>query len=357
MRVAFDVTAMLAGTTGVARYVRELGVALENQGVDLVRFAIGRDGHTGVELEGAQRLRVPLRIVHRLWPLVHTPSAERLAPACDLVHSTDLIPPPSRYPIVLTVHDLVALERPDLHPRRARRIQRAQLDVARRRASIVLSVSQATADALRGRGVDPDRIVVAPNGATSLPRADRSVVPDIPYLLAVGSLTPRKGLGTLVAAFARASLPDRTLLVLAGPAGWRVQAVRAAIARHGVAERVVLTGTVSDAQLAALYECCLAVCVPSLAEGFGLPIIEAGAAGAPVVASDLPVFHEVGAGIGLFAPPGDEDEWAAALERIVADDDLRRDAASRGRELAGEFTWERTAEITVSAYERALEAA
>lgn len=355
--MAFDVTALFAGPSGVARYVRELGVALERQGVVLVRFAIGRGGHAGVELDGVRRLRVPLRIVHRAWPLLRAPSIERLAPGCEMVHAPDLIPPPSKHPVVLTVHDLGALERPDLHPRRSIKIQRSQLEAARDRAAVVLSDSQATAEVLRARGVDAARIMVVPIGTTTFPTVDRSAVPDGPYLLAVGSLTPRKGLETLVEAFARASLSDGVRLVLAGPTGWRADSVLDAIERHGADGRVVPVGAVTDAQLAALYERCLAVCVPSLAEGFGLPIIEAGAAGAPVVASDLPVFHEVGGGIALFVSPGDVEAWAAALKQIVDDDELRRDSASRGRALAAGFTWERTAEITVSAYGRALEAA
>jgi glycosyltransferase involved in cell wall biosynthesis len=358
VKVGFDVTALLAGATGVARYVHELAAALEEQGIELRRFAIGRESH-GAEVgaDGVRRIPIPLRVVHLSWALVREPSAERLAPGCDVMHTPDLVPPPTRRPLVLTVHDLAAVEWPELHPRRAVQIQRRQLAVARDRADVVMSDSHATADALRSRGVDGDRIVVAPIGVTAFPAADASMVPDDPYLLAVGALTPRKNLEGLVAAFARASLPDRLRLVLAGPPGWGAHTVLAAIERHRVSDRVIRTGSVTDAQLAGLYEGCLAVCVPSRAEGFGLPVIEAGAAGAPVLASDLAVFREVGEGVALHVPPADEQAWAAALERIVTDEDLRREAAARGRTFARRFTWERTAAITASAYERAREAA
>jgi glycosyltransferase involved in cell wall biosynthesis len=254
---------------------------------------------------------------------------------------------------VLTVHDLVALEHPDLHPPRSVVMQRAQLRAAITRADVVIAVSHATANTLKTHGVDPDRIVVAPNGATRFRERDRSVVPDDPYVLAVGSLTPRKGFETLVAAFAGAGLPSRFRLVIAGADGWDAPAVRQAIERHDRAGRVICTGRVSDAQLAALYEGCTAACVPSVAEGFGLPVVEAAALGAVVLASDLPVFNEINGGVVLHAPPGDVDAWAGALARVVGFDDYRREAERRACAVAERYTWERSAALTLAAYERA----
>jgi glycosyltransferase involved in cell wall biosynthesis len=356
-RVGYDVTALLAGDTGVARYVQQLGTAIERCPVELVRFAIGRGAHAAALPAATRRVRVPLRVVHRSWSLSGRPRAERFAPGCHVVHAPDLVPPPTGHPLVLTIHDLVALEHPDLHPARSVAVQARQLAAARDRAAVVIAVSHATAGALRARGVDAVRIVVAPNGVTTLPPPDRSVVPPDPFLLSVGSLTPRKGLDTLVAAFAGAQLPPTVRLVLAGSAGWNGSQVLDAVARHNVAGRVVCTGRVSDAQLAALYEGCIAVCVPSVAEGFGLPILEAAAAGAPVVASDLPVFHEVAGAAATYVPVGDEGAWAAALERIVGDGELRRELAAHGRLVAREFTWSQAAQITTAAYDRARRAA
>ncbi len=357
IRVGFDVTALLAGNTGVARYVRELDRAFAEHDVELIRFAIGRGERRDKIPPETRWVRVPLRLIHRMWSFSGVPSAEWLAPGCDVVHIPDLVPPPTRRPLVVTVHDLVALEHPELQPPKFAAVQRIQLAAAHDRAAIVLSDSRATADALCHRGVDPARIIVAPIGVTTLPAPDRSIVPPHPYLLFVGSLIPRKGVDALVAAFARADISDAVRLVLAGSPAWGTSAILAAAERYGVSERVIRTGRVSDAQLAALYESTLAVCVPSIAEGFGLPILEAAAAGAAVVASDIPVFREVEGAVALYAPPCDRHAWAGALERIVGDEELRTSTAKGARAFAGQYTWERTAALTVAAYERAREAA
>jgi glycosyltransferase involved in cell wall biosynthesis len=114
---------------------------------------------------------------------------------------------------------------------------------------------------------------------------------------------------------------------------------------------------VTDAQLAGLYQRCTAVCAASVAEGFGLPVLEAAAAGAVVVASDIPVFRELAGAVTSFVPVGDVAAWAGALERIVSDDELRGSSVESGRATASEHTWARTAQLTVAAYERAMAAA
>jgi glycosyltransferase involved in cell wall biosynthesis len=322
-----------------------------------VRFAIGRGAHGGTLPRATRRIPIPLRLVQQSWSFAGRPGAERLAPGCDVVHTPDLVPPPTRRPLVLTVHDLVALEHPNLHPPRSYVVQRRQLAAAAELATVVVAVSNATATALTVRGVDPDRIVVAPNGVTALPRARPELVAPGRFLLAVGSLTPRKGLDTLVTAFARADLPHDLRLVLAGPPGFRADAVTDTIASSGVAGRVDVLGRVSDEMLAALYSACAAVCVPSIAEGFGLPILEAAAAGAPVIASDLPVFHEVAGDAAVYARASDPRAWANALERVMHDKELRDTLRERGLAVAREHTWDRAAAVTLGAYERAREAA
>lgn len=334
----------------MARYVTELDRALVAADTDLRRWAFGRGPHRAPA--GTRRVRVPLRVLRRVWRVVPTPRVEHLVAGCDVVHATDLAPPPTRLPLVMTVHDLDALLRPDLHDRWAVGQQRAQLAAARTRAHAVIADSEATADALRAHGVDAARITVVRLGVTPLPDPDTSVVPaDTPYLLAVGSLDARKGLDCLVRAFASADL-DGILLVIAGPEAHRAHEVTAAVSAAGVADRVVLPGRVTDAQLAALYRHTLAYCLPSRAEGFGLPLLEAMNEGAAVLASDLPVLREIGGEAVRYLPVDDVDAWATGLHAVVSDDAARAELAAAGPGRAARFTWEATARETLAVYER-----
>ena len=342
---------MTAGTTGIARYVTQLDKALVDSGVELRRFAVGRGRHPAPA--STRRFRVPLRVLQRTWKLLPFPRAEQIAGPADVVHVTDALPPPTRLPLVLTVHDLDALDRAELHGPRARSLQAEQLAAARERADEVIAISAVTAAALQARGVDGDRISVVHLALTELPVSDPRLVPTEPYLLAVGTVDARKGLDVLIEAFGRARL-DGVRLVIAGPDGHRADDTRAAMAAAGVTDRVVLPGRVTDAELAALYRGAMAYCLPSRAEGFGLPVLEAMAAGAPVIASDLPVVRELVGDGAIFVEVGHVDAWATALERLVADDAVRARLSSAGPSIASRYTWEATARATMKVYERAV---
>jgi glycosyltransferase involved in cell wall biosynthesis len=348
-----DATPVITGRTGAARYVTALGAALERHGVDVQRFAIGRAPIPA--LPDMRRVRVPLRLVQRWWRTVSWPPAERLIGRVHVVHATGLTVPPTRVPLVATVHDIAALDHPNLHPPRQVREVAAQV-ASLRRATVVVASSQVTADRLVARGVDQDRITVVPLGLTTLPAAlpaDASGPPIAQsYLLAVGETSPRKGYLTLLRALARRPAAD-PLLVIAGPAGAAEPHIRRAINELELEERVVRLGPVDDSMLARLYRGALALCFPSVAEGFGLPVLEALGAGLPVIASDLPVLREVGGDAALFVPVGDDEAFAKTFD-AVSDSRLRARLAAAGRERAAAFTWDRTAEGTMNAYRRAL---
>jgi glycosyltransferase involved in cell wall biosynthesis len=352
LRVALDVTATITGSTGVARYARELSRALEERGVQTAKFAIGRAAHPASS--DARHVRVPLRVMHRAWATLGWPRPELFVPGVDLVHALDLIPPPSRRPVILTVHDLTPLDHPQFHPARRTRQQAAQL-AAIDRASVVLADSHAVAGALRARGIDDARIAVAHLGVTPLPPPVPVDVPS-PFFLLVGEITRRKGYEVLLRAFAAAGLPSMHL-VFAGPDGFDAGFCRPLVKQLGLADRALFLGSVDDAALAGLYDTALALCFPSLAEGFGLPVLEGLAQGVPVVASDIDVVREVAGDAALLVPAGDEAAWAAALVRVVEDDQLRQSLAEAGPARASTFTWARTADATIAAYERALQTA
>jgi glycosyltransferase involved in cell wall biosynthesis len=352
-RVALDVTPELFASTGVARYSRELRRALQRRDdCDVTEFAIGRASETVPP--GARHVAVPLRAVHAAWGALGIPRAEQLTGPVDIVHSLDLVAPPSRRPVVVTIHDLVAVELPDLHPKRARRLLERRLS-ALDRAAAIITVSESTAAALAARGIERARIHVTLNGRSPLAEPVTPPVPPGPFILTVGTLEPRKGHELLLEAFARAGA-DGVRLVFAGPVAGRLAEVRSAAARLGIEDRLVVLGRVDDSTLAGLYRDATLLAMPSLAEGFGLPVLEAMSAGLPVVASALPATKEVAGEAATLVPPGDVDALRRAIEKMLADESLRAQLSRAGRQRAASFTWEETAAATVRVYEVALAA-
>ncbi len=354
IRVAFDATPAISGSTGIARYVTDLAVALEGLGIELRRFAVGR---TRFSLPSATRhIPIPARIVEPWWRFATRPTIESLVRAVDVVHATGMLMPATRRPLVATVHDVAALRYPQLHPARHVQQQRAHLN-ALGRAAVIVSVSRATADDLLHLGVSADQIVVAPLGVTSLEDAQRPDHAEAagrdtePYLLTVGESSPRKGYGVLLRALARL---DGLRLIMVGPPAGAESQLRTLAATLGVSDRVTRLGSVRDQQLADLYRRAQALCFPSVAEGFGLPVLEAMAAGVPVLASDIPVVREVAGSAAMLLGKDDEQAWAEAIEAVASDSSLREELTARGRARAAEFTWQRTAEATLWAYRAAL---
>jgi glycosyltransferase involved in cell wall biosynthesis len=264
---------------------------------------------------------------------------------------------------VVTVHDLTLLTHPEWHEASKVRYFGWALRRAVRSARRVLCVSATTARDLAERlEVAPGRIDVTRLGTDLRPAGEAEVAAlrrrlglDGPYLLGLGTVEPRKDLPTLVRAFASLAgeLPHR--LVLAGLAGWGQGALAAAVAQSGVADRVLLTGYLPEADKAALFTGADVFAYPSRYEGFGLPVLEAMACGTPVVTTTGGSLPEVAGDAALLVDPGDPDALAAALAKLAGDPAARQAAAARGRTRAAAFTWERCAAETAAAYHRALD--
>ena len=164
------------------------------------------------------------------------------------------------------------------------------------------------------------------------------LVGDDDYLLFVGTSEPRKGLDTLLDALSEPALIGQSLVVV-GPRGWGGVDVAQDAEARGVADRVTVTGRVDDADLAALYAGASLVVMPSRAEGFGLPVLEAMALGVPVVTSDDPAMCEVGGGATALFPVGDPSAVCAAILRVLGDEGLRAQMIESGRLRARDFDW------------------
>lgn len=344
--MAIDATPVISGRTGIALYVAELIAALREHQVEVAPFAIGRSG-LDVPTDYV-RVRTPARIVHASWSMGGPPHPERLVRSATVVHATGLVPPPTRLPVVATVHDLTPLDHPDLHPPRLVRQAEALLRQLGR-ADVVAAVSAATAEVLNRHGVARDQIVVTHPGPPDLGPPEVGRVVGGPYLLAVGEQAPRKGLLTLLEAFEAAGLGG-VRLVHTGPPSSHTRELECCVERLGLSHRVSFLGFVARPRLAALYRDALALCYPSRAEGFGLPVLEALRLGLPVVASDIPPVREVAGESALLVDPTDTSTWALALHRVVTDDALRAKLAAAGPARASLFSWDRCARETIAAY-------
>jgi glycosyltransferase involved in cell wall biosynthesis len=350
LRVAIDATPLVNGDTGVARYAAQhLAELAKRADVEAVPFAIGRGTDAG---PGVRRFRTPLRVMHRSWQLARWPTAETLVGPADVVHSIDMVPPPTSRPLVMSVHDTLPLEIPHLYSQRAIRHAKAGLAQATR-AQVVLALCDASADRIAEvAGVDRQRIVVASPGRRPELGAHEPLLQP-PYLLAVGSVTPRKGFQVLIEALAVLGA-DWPPLIVAGSDGWRADEVRRRASDLGVDARVRFLGHVSDADLERLFRHASALVHPSVAEGFGIPCLEALGYSTPVVAADIPPVRELGADCIELVEPGDVDALAAGITRVLTDTEHAKAMVARGRERAAAYTWARMSQVIVEAYQRAV---
>ena len=350
MRVAFDATPVVAGNTGVARYTSRLLEELRRRDdaeVSVAPFAIGRGQRPP---PGIRHHGLPLRVAHALWPRVAWPSTESLVGRVDVLHALDMIPAPTKAPVVLTVHDVLPAQLPHLYSRRAQRIAAANLRAAKRAAVLLADCRAVAAEIATATGRDLSDIVVAPPGPLLVSESAAPTPAPPPYVLAVGAITPRKGFASLARALGR--IPDAPPLVIAGPDGWGADEVRReALAALG--DRVSFLGWVDDAALAALYRHASVFAFPSIAEGFGIPVLEALALGTPVVASDIPPVREVAGDAAVLVDRSGDEALAEALEAVLHDTARREAMSAAGMENASRFSWSATADAVTDAYRRA----
>lgn len=213
-----------------------------------------------------------------------------------------------------------------------------------RRSHRLIAVSEATrSDLLRFYRIPKERVAVIAHGVEpAFSRLDRSRTE--PYLLCVSTLHPHKNIPRLIRAFGRKKRDFR--LILAGLRGFHADAIEKLVDETGLRDSIQIPGWLPREELHSLYANAQAFVYPSLFEGFGLPVLEALAAGIPVACSDIPPLHEVAGDAALFFDPSDEGAMAAGIEQVLTDAHLRERLAQAGRERARSFTWERTAEQT-----------
>ena len=310
---------------GIGTYIRGLLRALaELGGHDYVAF--GPPEIAGMLPRGVEQIVVeaPKYSVRELFKIGRSTKL-------DLFHAPHYVVPFLSVPFVVTIHDLIHLQH--RNPM-ARMYARAMIGRAVRRSRRVLTVSEAVRAQIGKTFGHEEKVAVTPNGV------DPVFTPDGPraegrYFLFVGNDKPHKNVDQLVKAFEKVS---QAQLILAGGTFERFR------------DRAMVTGFVSSEELAALYRGAIALVLPSLVEGFGLPALEAMACGAPVITSNAPALIEITGDAGLHVDATSVDAMAAAMTRLMHDSALRASMIARGLERAAGFTWRRCAELTREIY-------
>jgi len=372
MTIYIDVSAAVNNRAGLGRYARSLVQALIHEMPTSPTLFFNRTAEaqsypewTSVKSRSIGLGYKPWRMAVWMGQVAHLPF-NRLVPGATLFHATEhLLMPLRDVPSVLTVHDLIYKLFPQHHRRLNYWFLNAAMPLFVRRASAVIVVSQATKNDLIRHYHTPDHKItvvheaaaphfhVVPDSEVKRVRAKYNL-PDR-FLLAVGTIEPRKNLTRLVEALAQLRRDDRRLhLVVVGAKGWLYQDFFDRIAALGQQEAVLLPGYVPDEDLPAVFRAATLYVMASVYEGAGGPVLEAMACGAPVVSSRESSMPELGADIPRYFNPYDVEHMVNVIGEVLANDHLRAEMAAAGPERAARFSWQRAARETLAVYQRVM---
>jgi glycosyltransferase involved in cell wall biosynthesis len=371
MRIAIDYTSAVRQRAGIGRFTRDqVGAMLAATPDRDWTLVVTRDAEAAPPAPNARIARLPLD--ERAWLAIQHrlpfgPAVERFIGGFDVYHGPNFLLPRLRAAWgVATIHDLTFLVHPEFaEPSLAAFLRRAVPQSIRRAAAICADSETTKRDLAERLGVPGERVTVVRGGVRPIfrpvaPEDARAALPaaypvDRPFIFALGTREPRKNLGGLLQAYQ--SLRARGLdprLLLAGPEGWRMEGFAEQIARSPYRDDVVSLGFVEDEQLPALLSLCDCFVYPSFYEGFGLPVLEAMACGAPVVCSDRASVAEIAGAAASLAPPDEPEQIAMAIERVLRDTAHASALRAAGPPHAAAFTWERSARELLNVYEGAV---
>lgn len=341
--------------------VAALGMARALKGrddVDVVGIAARHRSapSTGYEVPVPVRhFRLPRLALYESWHRLRRPRVESVTGAVDVVHATTIAIPPKTCPLVVTIHDLAFLHEPAHFTRRGASFFRKGLGLALTDADVVMCPSEATARDCVAAGFDESKVRVIPLGVDTTAVSDDQVRRTQirhgltrPFVLWTGTVEPRKNLRRLVEAWARVG--HGYDLVLVGPTGWNEDLD--AVIRSSVRDDrdVRMLGFVDRGELDALYAGAALFCWPSLREGFGFPVLEAMAQGAPVVTSRGTSTEELAGDAAVLVDPADPSSIAEGMGRVLGDEALAQKLRAAGPDRARLYTWDRTGDLLHNAY-------
>lgn len=377
MRIGLDGLPLTSVKTGVGHYTFELACALANiepsSQFEIIypstypTISLVQDGQ-GVPFPNNLKLeRARVGPLGRHWWSVGLPRYVRRRKV-ELFHGTNYdVPLWRQCATVLTIHDLSHLLHPETHENRSVQRARRRLPTMVRTADAIITPTDSVRRELC------EQLNVAPEKIFAIPEAARDCFRPVEFaetegvrlrvgvgdefLLAVGTIEPRKNLAVLVSAFeevTRARPEGMLQLVIAGGSGWLSGPLFEAIEKSPARDRILLTDYLHDGDLRALYSSCRAFIYPSIYEGFGLPPLEAMACGAPVIASRIASLEETTGGAALLFEPANTNELTKNILELLGDENRRRELSTAGQRRAAEFSWENTARLTWNVYEEAV---
>ncbi len=376
--IGIDVTSAIMQGGGIGRYTRELVRALTKvDNIHQYRLFSAKQPPvfpvTDPLPQGPHISHHPAplgeRWLYRLWYRLKLPlPVQWVTGQLDLFHSPDFVLPPvsGRIPTLLTVHDLSFAHYPEVFPEPLVRYLNTVVPWSVARATHILADSQATKDDLTAIWqVAPEKVTVLYSGVDSRFRPvesaaeitavrERYNLADSPYILAVGTVQPRKNYQMLIRAFAPLADQFPHNLVIAGGKGWLYEEMMAEVAWQGLESRVRFIGFVADEHLPALYSGAALYVFPSLYEGFGLPILEAMGCGVPVLTSNASSLPEVAGDAAMQLAPKDKMAWTDAIARLLADDSRRAQMVAAGFRRVRQFSWQKSAQQLLTIYDGLL---
>ena len=376
MRLGFDLRPFLREETGVGTYLRNLLFQLAEIDRTNEYFLFSsswKDRFPADKVPPFERrkfrdCRLPVRVLNSLWQKRRSPSLDFFFHTeLDLTHSATPLILPTRGKKVTTVHDTFFMDFPDRAGEEAGKVFFRLAAASFRDADGIVTPSTVTAVEIISRfAVDEKKVKIIPHGLDKrfleeVSSADLKATRkrcNLPpsFLLFVGAQVPRKNLVRFVEALKIVHLHGLQIsLVLVGPGGEDSRAIRAKAESLGIGHWVMSTGYLEDSDVRNTYRLATAFVLPSVCEGFGMPLIEAMASGVPIAASQASAIPEVCRDAAVYFQPDSAESMAEKVALVIEDDALRKRLIARGKERARDFSWERAAAETLAFYESVVQ--
>lgn len=369
MRIGVDARLLREPVTGIGRALLEIGTRLSSINPNIIFYTPSKSDFNTLLNVHSSSLRdsiVSGRIFEHLW-------SQTILPVQAILDKVDVFwGPAHRLPFllptsiaqVLTIHDLVWISHPETMNSFGRLLEKIHMPYSLAHADKVMAVSNSTKrEILQEFPMMETKLSVISLGPSSLSSKQNLDTLDRleisrKYILFVGTVEPRKNLNRLIEAYSRLSLDLRSQydLVLVGPAGWGSLSIPNLINLKGQSENIKMVGYVSDEDLASLYRHAIFLAMPSLSEGFGLPILEAMSAGIPVLTSNCSSMPEIAGDAALFIDPMSIDSIRDGLERLLNDIELRTLLSAKAKKNAVNYSWDKCANDLMTLFEDAISA-